>query len=282
MNEMKNKYTEKEQGLFNKLSKTGKLLYGKLRGMSENLEDVFPSVDGLAKEFECTPRAIAKNLSKMKEMGLIRISHKKSQKSGNICNHYEFPLIYGETLPAPPKEEKINKIENNMVNKPRKKFNDLTNEELVILFTKMKEALNSGSTSFKENIINALDRYTKELKETPAPKKNIVEKETKEDVEKYESTIQKLKAENKRLNDVLEGKENRISTSEREAKDLLTRYRKIVSYLGHGGIFGQDLNLYNNMNQLEQDFTKFCGIEQKKNKLGAVSVFGDSLDDLLS
>lgn len=169
-----------------------------------------------------------------------------------------------------------------MENKPRKKFNELTNEELVILFTKAKEALISGNGNLKENLSNALGRYIKEIKETPAPKKNIVEKETKEDVEKYESTIQKLKAENKRLNDVLEGKENRISISEREAKDLLTRYKKIVSYLGHGGIFGQDLNLYNNMSQLEKDFTKFCGIEQKKNKLGAVSVFGDNLDDLLS
>lgn len=279
---MKTKYTEKEQGLFNKLSKTGKLLYGKLRGMSENLEDVFPSVDGLAKEFECTPRAIAKNLSKMKEMGLIRISHKKSQKSGNICNHYEFPLIYGETLPAPPKEEKINKIDNKMENKPRKKYKDLTDGELVILFTKAKEALISGNGNLKENLSNALDRYIKEIKETPAPKKNIVEKGTKEDTEKYESTIQKLKAENKRLNDVLEGKENRISTSEREAKDLLTRYRNICKYLSHGGIFGGDQTLYNNMSQLEKDFTKFCGIEQKKNKLGAVSVFGDNLDDLLS
>lgn len=126
---------------------------------------------------------------------------------------------------------------------------------------------------------------TKELDELKAEIERLKKEKEKvavssEEMERYKSAVSRLTTENKNLKDLIEGKENRISTSEREAKDLLTRYKNICKYLSHGGIFGEDPNLYNDMSKLEIDFTKFCGIEPKKNKLGAVSVFGDDLDKI--
>lgn len=154
-------YTDIEKKRFENLpSENYRKVYAYLRGLSTsgNRKEAFPKVETMSTKLGISQDHIYHNIiPKLKREGLII-----KRRVGRI-NHYDFPLMYGETLPAPPKEEKINKIDNNMENKPRKKFKDLTDEELVILFTKVKEALNSGSTTLKENLSNALDRYTEEL-----------------------------------------------------------------------------------------------------------------------